>query len=104
MCQSNSHVGTAEVDLINLPFIQTPNYTQSQPSQHNQTLTEGEKETLRGGKSGRISLQHTQRDKKVEDILGKKAEHGKQSRREEGKKKDPSLLQSLQQAVYLGLS
>ena len=27
MCQSYSHVGTVEVDLINFPFIQTANYT-----------------------------------------------------------------------------
>lgn len=29
ICQSYSHVGTAEVDLINLPFIQTANYAQT---------------------------------------------------------------------------
>lgn len=50
MCQSYSHVGTAEVDLINFPFIQTANYTLTHNhSRHSTAKTEG-------SKSGRESL------------------------------------------------
>lgn len=46
MYLSYSHVGTAEVDLINSPFIQTANYTQT----HNHSLHSAIKSWQRGRK------------------------------------------------------
>lgn len=65
ICHSYSRAGTAEVDLINLPFIQTANYTQTHNHSLHSTIKSwwGKERKTEGGKSGTERLQQAQRNK-----------------------------------------
>lgn len=88
VCQSYSHVGTSEVDLINLPFIQTANYTKTHNHSLHTTIKSWwrEQEQDRGGVTvgGKVYSTHKAK-RRAEDRVSKTAEQWKQSEREKGK-------------------
>lgn len=79
---SYSRAGTAEVDLINLPLIQTANYTQTHNHSLHSTIKSwwGRERKTEGGKSGTERLQQAQRNKES-------GGHTEKEKRSSGKRK-----------------